>query len=401
MFWLVTAGVIVLVAVPMGRVILSRRGTVATAGAQDVGVYKDQLAEVERDLARGVLAPAEAEAARTEVARRLLAADRRVQSGTPDGNSERGPAALPLGLIGLALAGSVWLYLEIGRPGMPDMPLQARIEAAQQARENRPNQLSAEATSPPLPVQVDPAHAELVEKLREALAQNPDDATGLRLLVDNEARLGNLAAARAAQQQLMGVLGDQAKGSDYTDLGEIMILAAGGYVSPEAEQALVQALNANPTDQRARYYSGLSLAQTGRPDVAYRMWMGLLQESPPDAPWVPLIRGQINDVARAAGIAPPDLDAPGPDAQTIQDAQNLSEEDRNAMIAGMVSGLAERLATEGGTAAEWARLIRAYGVLGETARASAIWKEAQDTFANDPAALDMLRAAAQDAEVSQ
>ncbi|WP_069300833.1 c-type cytochrome biogenesis protein CcmI [Neptunicoccus sediminis] len=401
MFWLVTAGVIVLVAVPMARVILTRRSAVATAGTRDVGVYKDQLAEVERDLARGVLAPAEAEAARTEVARRLLAADRRVQSGATDDSFERGPAALALGFVGLALAGSVWLYLEIGRPGMPDMPLQARITAAQEARENRPDQLSAESTAPALSVEIDPAHAELVEKLRAALAQNPEDATGLRLLVDNEARLGNLGAARAAQQQLMDVLGDQAKGSDYTDLGEIMILAAGGYVSPEAEQALVRALNIDPTDPRARYYSGLSLAQTGRPDVAYRMWMGLLQESPPDAPWVPLIRSQIGNVARAAGIAPPDLDAPSPDAQAVQDAQNLSEEDRNAMIAGMVSGLAERLATEGGTAAEWARLIRAYGVLGETARASAIWKEAQTTFANSPNALDLLRAAAQDAEVSQ
>ncbi|GGA08311.1 c-type cytochrome biogenesis protein CcmI [Neptunicoccus cionae] len=401
MFWLVTAGVIVLVAVPMVRVLVTRRSAVATAGARDVGVYKDQLAEVERDLARGVLAPAEAQAARTEVARRLLAADRRAQSDAGEDSAERGPAAVALGLVGVALAGSVWLYFEIGRPGMPDMPLQARVEAAQQARENRPDQLSAEASAPSLPVEIDPAHAELVQKLREALEQNPNDTTGLRLLVDNEARLGNLSAARAAQQQLMGVLGDQAKGSDFTDLSEILILAAGGYVSPEAERALVQALNADPTDPRARYYSGLSLAQTGRPDVAYRMWMSLLQESPPNAPWIPLISAQIGDVARAAGIAPPDLNAPGPDAQAVESAEQMSEEDRNAMIAGMVAGLSERLATEGGTAAEWARLIRAYGVLGETAQASAIWKEAKTTFANSPAALDLLRAAAQDAEVSQ
>ena len=277
----------------------------------------------------------------------------------------------------------------------------ALLEAAKTARDARPDQATAEAATPPLSLEVEPQHAELVEKLRQAVQNNPNDQTGLRLLVDNEARLGNLTAARAAQQQLMGVLGDQATPDDYTDLGEIMILAAGGYVSPQAEQALVHALNGNPQNPRARYYSGLSLAQTGRPDVAFRMWDGLLQEGPPDAPWIPLIQSQIGAVARAAGIVLPDPSIPGPSAQDIENADAMTADERNEMIGGMVSGLAERLATEGGTAAEWARLIRAYGVLGETAKADAIWQEAKTTFASNPEAMILLRTAAQDAEVLQ
>lgn len=401
MFWLVAAGVIILVGVPMARVLLQQGAPVAKAAELDMGIYKDQLAEVERDLSRGVLAAPEAEAARTEVARRLLAADKRAQHEDAAKATGRGPTVVALAMVALALGGTVWLYSVVGAPGMPDMPLQARLEAAKTARDARPDQATAEAATPPLSLEVEPQHAELVEKLRQAVQKNPNDQTGLRLLVDNEARLGNLTAARTAQQQLMGVLGDQATPDDYTDLGEIMILAAGGYVSPQAEQALVHALNGNPQNPRARYYSGLSLAQTGRPDVAFRMWDGLLQEGPPDAPWIPLIQSQIGAVARAAGIVLPDPSIPGPSAQDVENADAMTADERNEMIGGMVSGLAERLATEGGTAAEWARLIRAYGVLGETAKADAIWQEAKTTFASNPEAMILLRTAAQDAEVLQ
>ena len=187
--------------------------------------------------------------------------------------------------------------------------------------------------------------------------------------------------------------------SDFTDLGEIMIMAAGGYVSPEAEQALVQALNRNPRDPRARYYSGLALAQTGRADVAYRMWSGLLEEGPPDAPWIPLIQSQIGQVARAAGIPMTDPLLTGPSTQDIENAQDLSPGERQEMIRNMVSGLADRLATEGGSPVEWARLIRAYGVLGETGKANAIWQEAQAVFGDKPDAMNVLREAARAAEI--
>lgn len=399
MFWLIVAGLLIAVGAPIGRTLMTRASQSSKSAEQDISIYKDQLAEVDRDLARGILSQEAAQAARTDVARRLLAADKRAQSETLAGDASARTNILALTATGVVLLSSVWLYLNLGALGMPDFPLQERLAAAQDARDNRPDQSTAEAAAPEQTVEAEQGHLDLVQQLRDAVKANPTDQTGLRLLVDNEARLGNLKAARAAQEQLMSVLGENARPSDYTDTGEIMILAAGGYVSPQAETALVKALTRNPRDPRARYYSGLSLAQTGRPDVAYRIWSGLLEESRPDDPWVPLIQSQIGQLARAAGIPLSSQTLPGPSAQDIESANEMSPADRQAMIRGMVSGLADRLATEGGTPTEWARLIRAYGVLGETGNANAIWQEAKETFKDDPNAMILLTEAAQAAEI--
>ena len=72
----------------------------------------------------------------------------------------------------------------------------------------------------------------------------------------------------------------------------------------------------------------------------------------------------------------------------------MSDEDRQAMIRGMVDRLSDRLADQGGSAGEWARLITALGVLGDKERAQAIYNEAKSVFASDAAALDDLNAAA-------
>ena len=401
MFWLVALAMVLLALALVARVLLRPDTTALKAADLDLLVYKDQLAEVERDVARGVLGAADAEAARTEVARRILAADKRAQvESAPQGAGRRATLA-GLALVAVVIVASVGLYYRLGLPGMEDQPLAARLEAAKALRDNRPDQETAEAAAPPVAVQVAADYAELVAQLRAVLKTRPDDADGHRLLANHEARLGNFIAARQAQQRVLAIEGEAAREADYTDLAEIMVLAAGGYVSPQAENALARAIRLNPKSPRARYYSGLTLAQNGRPDIAYAMWAGLLEEGPDDAPWVPLIRAQIGPVARAAGISVANQDAPGPTAQDVENAQDLSADERQEMIRGMVVGLAGRLAGEGGTAGEWARLIRAYGVLGETGKASATWNEAQGVFAQNADALALLREAAQAAEVSQ
>ena len=181
------------------------------------------------------------------------------------------------------------------------------------------------------------------------------------------------------------------------DRVEYMVLETAGYVSPQAEAELQEVLQTTPEDPRGRYYAGLTLAQAGRPDMTYGLWARLLAEGPPDAPWVRAIQPQMGRIAAAAGRSAP----PGPSAEDFAAAAVMSDEERAAMARGMVAGLAERLATEGGPAEDWARLIRALGVLGELRQASDIWKEAQTTFAAAPSALALLRSAAQDAEVSQ
>ncbi|MEM7439014.1 MAG: c-type cytochrome biogenesis protein CcmI [Pseudomonadota bacterium] len=401
MFWLIAIALTLIVCAPLALALV--RGTGGDVAAlKDMALYKDQLKEIDRDLARGTLAQEEAEAAKTEVARRLLAADKRAQAEA-DGETASGQAkTLGFVLIAvMALFGGA-LYMKLGTPGYQDMPLQARLDAVRERNEKRPRQAQMEAITPaPTAPQLDEDSQALLNQLRAALADRPNDVRGLRLLASQEARLGNFRAAHAAQTQLIETLRDNATAKDWVDLAEFMIYATQGYVSPEAENALTVALQKDPRDHRARYYSGLTLVQSGRPDIAYRVWVGLLQESAPTDPWVPHIQSQINRVALAAGIPLTDPTMVGPDALAVQEAEALSPAERQEMIRGMVSGLAERLDDGGGTAAEWARLIRAYGVLGETARASETWKKAQTAFAGDSVSLALLREAARAAEVAQ
>lgn len=402
MFWLIAAIMVLVTLALMVPVLLRRNPALAKAAELDLQVYKDQLAEVERDVARGVLPQEDAKAVRLEVSRRILAADKRSQHEDVAKGAGRGiNIGLSLVIAGFLGAGSYGIYVSLGVPNLPDQPLAGRIEAAKQARENRPDQEMAEASAPPLGREVAPEYVELVNKLRDVLKTRQNDVNGFRLLANHEARLGNFAAARLAQQRVLEILGNTAGEQDYTDLAEIMVVAAGGYVSPQAEQALALAIRMDPKSHRARYYSGLTLAQNGRPDIAYRMWQGLLDEGPKDAPWIPLIQAQIGSVARAAGISPANRNAPGPTSEDVQNAQEMSEEDRQDMIRSMVAGLSERLASEGGSPSEWARLIRAYGVLGETGKANTIWTEAKEKFDADPKALKLLHEAARAAEVSR
>ncbi len=371
----------------------------ARAAELDVQVYKDQLKALDSDLERGVMSSEDAASARLEISRRLLAADKRVQDET--GVGVDGVSKPFLAVIALILAGgSFGLYTVMGNPELPDQPLQARLEEARLARAERPNQAQAEAKTSEQSVEATEEYIDLIEKLRAVMKQRSEDAEGWAILALHESRIGNFSAAWMAKDKVISLIGDRATAGDYADLAEFMIFATNGYVSVEAEGALANALKLDPKSPRARYYSGLTLAQNGRPDVAYRMWVGLLEEGPADAPWVQSIRGQIGSVARAAGINTANIDAPGPSAGDVQAADQMSEIERQEMIGGMVAGLADRLATDGGTPAEWARLIRAYGVLGQTGNAAAVWNEAQDVFSENAEALALLLEAAQAAEVS-
>jgi cytochrome c-type biogenesis protein CcmH len=299
----------------------------------------------------------------------------------------------------------------MGAPGYGDQALSDRLAQADETRKNRPSQQEAESRLPPALPRNDlsPDYQDLMTKLRLAVAERPNDLQGQRLLARNEAALGNHIAARQAQQRVVDILGDQAQPADLTDLADLMILAAGGFVSPEAESILLGFLSQDPKNPVARYYMGLMFAQVGRPDAPFRAWSALLNEGPADAPWIRPIRGQIMEAARRAGVQyelPPldTEDAPasnGPDADQVRAAQEMSDAERQEMIRGMVSGLAERLATDGGPPEDWARLITAYGVLGELAQAQAVYKEALDVFANSPDALAQIEASAENAGLRQ
>ena len=395
-FWIAAGGMGLAILALFLLALIRARGEIASAAEYDLKVYRDQLAEIDRDLARGTLPADEADRQRTEVSRRLLEADRARKAGDTSA-STRG--IMVAGALILALIGSsYWVYNRLGAPGYPDLPLAARLAMSDELRANRAPQAEMEAAAAatrPAPAEPDAEFAQLMDQLRAAVADRPDDQRGLELLAANEARLGNLPEARAAQEQLIRLKGDTATADDHAALAELMIMAAGGLVSPEAEETLARALTLDATNGTARYYYGLMAAQVGRFDRTFGLWEPLLRDSPPDAPWIAPIRAQIADVAARAGIEytlPTAL--PGPDGDALTAAGEMSEEDRQAMVEGMVAQLGERLATEGGTVEEWARLISSLAVLNRMDEAAAIYAEALEVFDGSPSQRSFLREAA-------
>ena len=357
---------------------------------RELRIYADQLREVESELQRGLVSEEEAERLRTEVARRLLEADRFERNAAKE--TPRPMRFVGLLLVPSTVAVAALVYAVAGAPGLPDMPLAQRHAEAAQIRAERPRQAQLEAeweVDPmrPDPAEVNPELLALIERLREALEDRPQDLQGHQLLARNEAQIGNHAAAAAAQARVIEIRGDEATIADHLLLAEAMIFAAGGVVSPEAERVLDFILRRDPANQSARYYTGLMFAQTGRPDLAFRIWRVLLEDSDPGAPWVPHLRGVLEDLAAISGVRytlPPieAMGSRGPSREDMETAMQMAPEDREAMIGGMVEGLAARLANQGGTAAEWARLIASLGVIGQEERARDIWSEARMVFAD-------------------
>ena len=444
LFWAIAAGLALASFAAVFAPLLRGAGAAEPRTRYAAKLYRDQLRELGSDRARGLVTEAEARATEIEISRRLLAtaeADAAAPQGAPRALSRGAGVAA----IGLLLAAGFALYARLGAPGAPDQPLVPRLERAAAERANRPRQAEAEAalaraaapagpraapeapSSAPGPRVAPPApdgapggsagesagggaatDAALVARLEEILKGRPDDERGHRLLARAQAGMGDWAGARRAQGEVIRLLGDRAQAEDYAQWAEFMILATQGYVSPEAEAALGQALTRDPSNKLARYYSGLTLLQEGRPDLTYRLWSALIAEGPADAPWIPTIRSQIGEVARLAGLPPPPETAPGtatgaapaspgPGAADIEAAGELPPAERQSMIEGMVDRLAQRLAAGGGTAEDWARLIRAQGVLGRTDAARASWEAAKAQFAADPPALATLAEAARSA----
>lgn len=400
MFWLLCALLVLAVTVAIAAPLWHERSA-PSAASFDLQVYRDQLREVDRDLERGVIGADDAERLRTEIGRKVLDADKRVAAAAPV--LSQGKHLGALGLLAVAMAGGIGLYLWQGAPDSPDLPLSKRIELAEQSYQSRPSQAEAEAAAPKINApEAEPDYLDLVEQLRKKVAEKPDDPQGQILLATHEMRLGNMQAAREAQQKLVELRGDQASTEELIRLVTVMLSAAGGVITPEAEEVLARALDQNPQLPQGRYLMGLLQLQNGRPDRAFPIWRDLLEEGPQDAPWNQLIlAANIEDLAWIAGhpeyVLPEAEPLPGPDAEAMRAAEDMAPDDRAEFIEGMVSQLETRLANEGGSADEWARLISSLGVLGRTEKAQAIYDEAKQRFGAMPDAMAPIEAAAKQA----
>lgn len=389
LFWLISTLILLAAIGLMIRPFFSVEQSNATNDTSDINVYRDQLRELDADVARGLLNAEEAETSRIEISRRILAADAAASEAPRP--SPRHVSQIGLLVLAALMAGAVIAYVNLGVPGLPDQPLAARLNAPQMDQEMAENRFAQSDEGPRV---LDARETELLNQLRDVLIERPDDLQGHRLLVQTLSSISDFGPAWRAQEEVIRILGDEAGSEEHSFQAELMIFAAGGFVSREADQLLARALTIDPTNQRARYYSGASLAQNGRPELAMELWSNLVGEGP-DAPWKEPVREQMRALSANTGIPLPPNMLRGPTRDDIENAQEMTVEERQDMIRGMVEGLSDRLATEGGTPPEWARLITALGVLGETERAKAIYQEALETFSGNDAALAAINKAAE------
>ena len=330
---------------------LSRRAPLS--GGSDVAVYRDQLDEIGRDHTAGQIGDREAEAARVEVSRRLLAAADVSASAPQESAGWRRRAVALVALFVLPL-GAASLYLALGSPDLPGQPQAARLEMPPEQR----------------------SIADLVGRVEAHLEGNPEDGRGWEVIGPVYMRLGRYDDAVKARRNSLRLLGSTAVRE--ADLGEALTGEANGIVTADAKAAFDRALVLDPEDFRARYFSGLAAEQDGRPKDAADIWTKLLAGAPEDAAWIGFVRESLLRVDPNASVpqARPNVaspDAPGPSASDVAAASQMSPEQRETMVRGMVARLAERLKQDGSDVDGWLWLLRAYMVLGdkEQARASA------------------------------
>ena len=343
-FALMTAAAIFAVLWP-----LSRAGRPQNEGSEAV-VYKDQLAEIDRDVAAGLIGAAEAGAARVEISRRLLAAVDSQQDLPAASNTWLRRSAAILALVGLPLV-AVALYLPLGSPRLGDFPLAQRTRAPDVAQ--------------PLD--------NLVAQVEAHLEKNPTDGRGWNVLAPVLSRLGRYDEAVRAYRNSIAYNGDSSERR--ADLGEALAAAAGGVVTAEAKAEFERAVALNADEVKASYFLGLAAEQDGRTGEASSIWRAMLAKAPADAPWRPLVQAAL---ARVGGSPAPALSN---DAMAA--AKGMNETDRDAMIRGMVERLATRLKQNGDDVEGWLRLVRAYMVMGDRDKAKGALTDARQAVAND------------------
>ncbi len=356
--------VLVLVLVP-----LMRDGAAAPDSSRfDQAVYRDQLRELDRDIARGVLTDAEAASARLEIQRRLLATTTR-KAAAPARLGKSPAMALIVTLI--VVGGSIGLYMTLGAPELPDMPMVERLPNA--APKSGSNDV-AEATA----------------RLRQRLDAEPANALGWLEYARIKADMDDWDAAADAYERAIA-LGQNAP-SVMAGFGEMLVLRAQGTVVPAARDAFAAALARDPRNEAARYYTALAVGQDGDAAKAIDLLQGLLADLPGDSGMRADIGRRIAEAAKAAGLpVPPLAEGRGPDPAAVANAAQMTDNERQAMIQGMVTGLADRLERNPDDLDGWLRLGRAYAVMGDLDKAYRAYDRAMAMKPNDSAV--MLQAA--------
>jgi cytochrome c-type biogenesis protein CcmH len=333
------------------------RKSIAENASSEMDFYKGQLSDIERDIERGLLPSAEAEASRTEIARRLLGLQKEQGFFKPfQDNATQRTLALLLGLVVLPVVG-VGLYGIYGNPTLKDMPLASREDLGNESQ----------------------AIAKAVARIEADLAAAPDNLKAWSTLAPVYMRLGRFQDAVTAYGKILALTGEDAMVRAL--LGEAKVAAANGIITDEAKQDFLKAIAKDPSVAMAQFYLGLAVEQAGDTAKAIALYEALLDSVADRPQWVKAIKARL---AKLKG-------EPSAPAGTQADQE---------MILGMVSRLAARLEKEGGTAEEWGRLIRSYVVLGKRDDAEQALAKARAALKADQGATHLLQSLAHETGLS-
>ena len=315
-------------------------------------VLLDQLDEVQRDLDRSVISAAEAKAAEQEIKRRILMQSRKATS--------RKKGSIAGGRVGLILSAVFVLlfafgyYMSMGSPEIPGIAFADRAAERQEA------------------AQIADLSSQLYDRLVSDPAGGPSE--GWMLLGKTYSRMGRFAEAADA----FGIASERPEASSavFSMLAEALIYAEQGVVTPPAEAAIDRAVALDPNNPASVFYKAVALSQTGEAAEAHDLLVARLNAADGFYPWMESLVAEANRIGTKIGRPQislanfaPIARLPGPTEEDVANAQDLSDEERNAFIQSMVQRLAKRLEDEPNNLDGWMRLGNAYTVLGSTAQA--------------------------------
>lgn len=358
LFWviaaLLTLGASLAVLLPLA----ARPQTDSNGVGHDLEVYRDQLSELDRDLARGLIQPLEAEQARTEIGRRILRLDNaETLAKRPVRQQSKATRLVATAAVLVVPLVSWGLYSQLGSPDLPSQPLSERL-----------------AKNP-----ADSSVDELVARAEAHLAGDPSDGRGWDVLAPVYLRMDRFSDAVTAYRNAIRLVGSSS--ARQAGLGEAIANAAGGIVSAEAQDAFEAARKLDPANPKAGFYLAVALAQEGRNAEATAALQKLLAELPRDSPWHEAVERALAESGRRMAAA--STKANGPTEKDMDAAASMSPQDRSAMIETMVAGLDERLRQNPRDAEGWMQLVRSYVVLGKTDQARGALKRSIDAFGSD------------------
>jgi cytochrome c-type biogenesis protein CcmH len=345
-FWIIAGLLIFAALIALLKPLLWATPESADEGESVLAVFRRQLMSLDSEIAQGRLAPDEAAAVRAEITRRMLAAaDQETQNSPP---AVLGSAAtswrigVAIGIAALLPAAALAIYSAVGAPAA----IERGGNTAAAPEIDKREKLAAAA-----------------EQLKARLQQEPGHVEGWVLLARTFASLERYPEARTAYSQAISLAPKEPR--LHAELGELLVLAAGGEVTAEAGAEFAKAGD----DPRARFYGAEAALQRGDPEAAKATLRALLATAPAEAPWRKLVQERLAEIS--PDEQPPAAKGSGPTAKDVAAAQSMSPEERQAMIRSMVDRLTARLEQNPNDKDGWIRLAHAYDVLGESEKAEA------------------------------